>query len=268
MFELHRGTLLVEIAPGKNRIMYLWGHLAAVHDGMFSVLRLGERLHPELDAVFIAQPMPLPSSAEIAKGGRAFTLSSCDFTALGPNEWLERHGNASAEEFERNATRNRLAVLLNRTNHASYHFGQMMLAEPKDAVSRFRNTTAAEQHDQTLPAGQFEGSTECLARQVDDYSVQTTQGTPVGSRRNKSLEKIVVCRAAGSGKFARSKIADHCIRFLILRSEAALKLLRFWTMQKPVEERQHNIGDYARVQFWLFRFDVCYQQSREFLSFC
>ncbi len=62
--------LLVEVAPGKNRIIYLWGHLTAIHDAMFSVLRLGERLHPELDAVFIAQPdrsMPLPTSAGIAR---------------------------------------------------------------------------------------------------------------------------------------------------------------------------------------------------------
>jgi hypothetical protein len=37
---------------------------------MFSVLRLGERLHPELDTVFITQPdrsVPLPTSTEIAK---------------------------------------------------------------------------------------------------------------------------------------------------------------------------------------------------------
>ena len=62
--------LLVEVAPGKNRISYLWGHLTAVNDAMFSVLRLGERLHPELDAVFIAQPdrsVPLPPSTEIGK---------------------------------------------------------------------------------------------------------------------------------------------------------------------------------------------------------
>jgi len=57
--------LSVEVARGKNRISYLWGHLTAVNDAMFSVLLLGERLHPELDAVFIAQPdrsVPLPSA--------------------------------------------------------------------------------------------------------------------------------------------------------------------------------------------------------------
>src|ERR1700726_4118241 len=127
--------LLVEVAPGKNRISYLWGHLTAVNDAMFSVLRLGERLHPELEAVVKAQPDtagPLPNSTRIAKcwedvhaelHSRLKTLSS--------REWLERHGNVSPEEFERNPTRNRLAVLLSRTNHASYHFGQMILAKKK-----------------------------------------------------------------------------------------------------------------------------------------
>jgi hypothetical protein len=130
--SLNEEQLLVEVAPGKNRILYLWGHLTAIHDAMFSVLRLEERLHPELDAIFIAQPdqsMPLPTSAEIAKCWEAIhTALLSKFTTLGPHEWLERHGNVSAEEFEQNSTRNRLAVLLNRTNHASYHFGQMMLA--------------------------------------------------------------------------------------------------------------------------------------------
>jgi len=127
--------LLVEVAPGKNRMSYLWGHLAAVNDAMFGVLRLGERLHPELDAVFIAQrdrSVSLPASAEIAKCWEDIHSELLSrFKALASKEWLERHGNVSPEEFERNPTRNRLAVLLSRTNHASYHLGQMMLAKPK-----------------------------------------------------------------------------------------------------------------------------------------
>jgi len=102
---------------------------------MFSVLRLGERLHPELDAVFIAQPdrsVPLPNFTEIAKCWEdVHTELLSRFKTLSSKEWLERHGNVSPEELERNPTRNRLAVLLGRTNHASYHFGQMMLAKPK-----------------------------------------------------------------------------------------------------------------------------------------
>ena len=133
--SLNEEQLSVEVAPGKNRILYLWGHLAAIHDAMFGVLRLGERLHPELDAIFITQPdrsMPVPTSAEIAKCWEAIHMTLLSrFATLSPQEWLERNGNVPAEEFERNPTRNRLAVLLSRTNHASYHFGQIMLAKPK-----------------------------------------------------------------------------------------------------------------------------------------
>ena len=62
-----------------------------------------------------------------------------------------------------------------------------------------------------------------------------------------------------------SQIADHShqIPDLTLRRRfAAFEVLRY---AETVEERQHNIGDHARVQFRLFRLDVFYQQSREFL---
>ncbi len=45
-----------EIAPGKNRIFYLLGHLAAVHDRMFPLLGLGARIHEELDQDFLTNP--------------------------------------------------------------------------------------------------------------------------------------------------------------------------------------------------------------------
>jgi hypothetical protein len=77
---------------------------------MFSVSRMEERLHPQ-------------------EGAHTELLSR--FKTLSSLEWLERHGNVSPEEFDRNPTRNRLAVLLSRTNHASCHLGQMMLATPK-----------------------------------------------------------------------------------------------------------------------------------------
>ena len=43
-----------QVAPGKNRVFYLLGHLTAVHDRMLPMLGLGERLHPELDDAYIA----------------------------------------------------------------------------------------------------------------------------------------------------------------------------------------------------------------------
>src|SRR6202166_3255447 len=54
--SLTEDQLLKEVAPGRNRLIYLWGHLTAIHDAMFPILGLGERLHPELDAIFVSSP--------------------------------------------------------------------------------------------------------------------------------------------------------------------------------------------------------------------
>src|SRR5260370_34165971 len=45
-----------QVTPGKNRLIYLWGHLTAVNDGLLPLLGIGERLHPELDSMFISKP--------------------------------------------------------------------------------------------------------------------------------------------------------------------------------------------------------------------
>lgn len=61
--------LLREIAPGKNRGIYLVGHLVAYHDALCTILDLGTRLHPELDSAFLQTPdksgQPMPSLAEL-----------------------------------------------------------------------------------------------------------------------------------------------------------------------------------------------------------
>src|ERR1700683_1081630 len=92
--------------------------------GRASTPGIGRRIH--------RATAPLPMSTEMAKCWEdVYTELLSRFKTLSSKEWLERHGNVSPEEFERNPTRNRLAVLLGRTNHASYHFGQMMLAKPQ-----------------------------------------------------------------------------------------------------------------------------------------
>jgi hypothetical protein len=135
--------LLVEVAPGKNRISYLWGHLTAVNDAMFSVLRLGERLHPELDAVFIAQPdrsVPLPTSTEIAKCWEdVHTELLSRFKTLSSKEWLERHGDVSPEEFrtEPDAKSTGCAPGPNQPRLVSLWANDV--GKTKDALSRFRD---------------------------------------------------------------------------------------------------------------------------------
>jgi uncharacterized damage-inducible protein DinB len=125
--------LLKEVAPGRNRLIYLLGHLTAVHDAMFPILGLGGRLHPELDAIFVSNPdkagAQLPPMGELRKyweevNGKLLS----QFATLSENEWLQRHNAVSEEDYAKDPTRNRLAVLLSRTNHMSYHLGQITLA--------------------------------------------------------------------------------------------------------------------------------------------
>jgi hypothetical protein len=123
-----------EIAPGKNRLIYLYGHLIAVHDRILPLLGLGERLHPELDAPFLLEAenraLPSPSVADLKKwwdevNGALLTA----FERLSPEEWLQPHTAVSAEDFARNPLRNRLSVLLSRATHVDYHLGQAALAK-------------------------------------------------------------------------------------------------------------------------------------------
>jgi hypothetical protein len=124
--------VLREIAPGRNRLLYLWGHLTAVHDAMLPLLGLGERLHPEFDVAFVSSPdktrVDIPSheqvrrawndvNAELWKGLEKMSLS----------DWVQRHSAASEEDFAKDSSRNRFAILLSRTNHLSYHLGQAVL---------------------------------------------------------------------------------------------------------------------------------------------
>ena len=123
-----------QIAPDKNRLFYLLGHLTSVHDRMLPLLGVGERLHPELDEVYITNPDrkladPL-SAADLKKVWsevNAALISAVEkFSA---DDWLKKHGAVSDEDFAKDPTRNRLAVFLSRTNHVSFHAGQAVLAK-------------------------------------------------------------------------------------------------------------------------------------------
>lgn len=122
------------VAPGKNRLQYLVGHLAAVHDRMFPMLGLGERLYPQLDEPYLTNPdgtVPDPMTGTELK--RALIEVNGKLTAalekLTPQEWLQKHASVSDEDFAKDPSRNRLAVLLSRTNHTSFHMGQAVLAK-------------------------------------------------------------------------------------------------------------------------------------------
>ena len=124
--------VLREIAPGRNRLLYLWGHLTATHDAMLPLLGLGERLHPEFDVAFISNPdksqAAIPSHQQVRQAWNAINVKLWKgFEKMSWSDWLQRHAAVSAEDFAKDASRNRYAILLSRTNHLAYHLGQAML---------------------------------------------------------------------------------------------------------------------------------------------
>lgn len=128
--------LQLEIAPGKNRVFYLLGHLTAVHDRMLPLLVLGERLHPELDQAFLTDPdRKSPDQVSPAALRQAWANVNARLNAAiearPAEDWLKRHDAVSDEDFAKEPHRNRLAVLLSRTAHAAFHSGQITLVGPK-----------------------------------------------------------------------------------------------------------------------------------------
>jgi hypothetical protein len=120
-----------EVVPGKNRLIYLYGHLAGVHDRMRPLLGIGPQLHPQLDKPFLFEKdrvvpdAELPSAADLKRMWdevhHSLNEALDKFTA---EDWVSKHTSVSDEDFAKNPLRNRLAVLLSRTSHVAYHLGQ------------------------------------------------------------------------------------------------------------------------------------------------
>jgi len=124
--------VLKEVAPGKNRMIYLWGHLTAVHDAMLPLLGFGRRRHPEFDVSFISNPdktqADVPSVELVRKAWTEVNTRLFEgFASLSAADWLKKHAAVSEEDFLKEPLRNRLAILLSRTNHLAYHLGQTAL---------------------------------------------------------------------------------------------------------------------------------------------
>jgi DinB superfamily len=122
--------LAADTAPKRNSGVYLAGHLAAVNDGMLPLLGFGTKLHPELEAVFLTNPdksgLAAPS-LDILKGywKEINATLTQHINNMKTDEWFTRHTAVSEEDFAKEPHRNKLNILINRTNHQSYHLGQM-----------------------------------------------------------------------------------------------------------------------------------------------
>jgi len=121
-----------EIAPGRNTGIYLLGHLVAVSDAMLPLLGFGGRLFPALEDIFVRNPdksgQVMPSVTELKLNLAAVNEQlAIAFQSCTVDGWLDRHTAVSAEDFVKEPHRNKLNVVISRTNHMANHIGQMLL---------------------------------------------------------------------------------------------------------------------------------------------
>jgi hypothetical protein len=124
-----------EVAPAKNRIIYLYGHLAAYHDALKETLGFGKASRPELFEIFLKNAdnknTEFPSLAELKNFWETVHAELNElFVNLPATEWFKRHNAMTDEDFAKDPSRNRLSVLLSRANHVAYHIGQVNLVKP------------------------------------------------------------------------------------------------------------------------------------------
>ena len=119
-----------ETAPGRNTGVYLFGHLIAVHDALLPLLGIGEKLHPELEEIFLKNPDKSGLEKPAVKDLRNYWKEvndklSSQLNQLSSDDWFAKHTSVSEEDFAKEPHRNRMNVLISRTNHLAYHLGQL-----------------------------------------------------------------------------------------------------------------------------------------------
>ncbi len=121
-----------EVAPGKNTGTYLIGHLIAVSDAMLPLLGFGNKHFPELENIFIKNPdksgLEKPGIPELKEQLNAVNAAlDKHFNSLNVEEWFEPHTAVSTDDFAKEPHRNKLNVVISRTNHMANHIGQLLL---------------------------------------------------------------------------------------------------------------------------------------------
>jgi len=121
-----------EVSPGRNRAIYLLGHLALVHDKMLPLLDLEPQRYAHLEEAFLHKPDRSVSEIPTAKELREIwkdvnSRLASHYNKLSADDWFKRHTSVSEEDFIKEPHRNRLNVVIGRTNHLQYHIGQVAL---------------------------------------------------------------------------------------------------------------------------------------------
>ena len=106
------------------------------HVAPIPLLGLGDKLYPELEEAFVRNPesaQPYGPGIQQLRGywNKVNQTLSSKFNGMSTEEWFDRHNSVSPEDFKKEPHRNKLNVLLSRTNHLSYHRGQLIFLQKK-----------------------------------------------------------------------------------------------------------------------------------------
>jgi hypothetical protein len=127
-----------EISAGKNRGIYILGHLIAVHDEMLLLLDMGDKLYPALHEPFLKSADKTVAQIPSAKELREYWTEQCEtlnqkMAVLTPEQWFEKHTAVSSEDFIKEPHRNKLNIIITRTTHLAYHTGQLVLLKSRES---------------------------------------------------------------------------------------------------------------------------------------
>lgn len=129
--KLSDEELMKQMAPNRNRGIYLLGHLTAVHDLMLPLLDFRDMFSEIKDSFIRTADNPDVQPFSVTELRQKWTAVNDELKKhidnLSSKEWLEKHTAVSDEDFEKELHRNKLNVILSRTNHLSYHQGQLAL---------------------------------------------------------------------------------------------------------------------------------------------
>lgn len=124
------------VAPGRNRGIYLLGHLTSSNDGILPLLGISERQFPAYEEWFTKNPdgafETIPTLAELKESwAKVNEVLAAHFSTMTVEDWLSKHTRISEEDFAKEPLRNKLSILLSRTNHMAYHVGQLVFLNQK-----------------------------------------------------------------------------------------------------------------------------------------
>jgi hypothetical protein len=118
------------IAPGANSAAWILAHLAGANDNLFPLLTLGDLRFPMINGMAKSNHSPHNEIEKDELKACWLSINSSllhEFNRMQPEEWFDRHNSISPEDFIKEPHRNKLNVLLSRTNHQAHHAGQLAL---------------------------------------------------------------------------------------------------------------------------------------------